>query len=155
MEGLLNTTTIGMSAGIALVVVVSVIVIYYFTKGVVPGASTYIESAPPTSASGIDANTAKFMMFYTTWCPYSKKAQAPWASLKQKMKNTPVKYGGKSIMFEEINADADQGKAALYRIQAYPTFKLETDSKVYEMIGKPEVSNFRAFLISALGQESS
>lgn len=153
MESLLNTSTIGMSAGIALVVVVVVIVVYYYTKGVVPGASTYIESTPPTS-NGMDATTAKFMMFYTTWCPWSKKAQGPWASLKQKMKNTPVKYGGRSIIFEEINAEADEGKAALYTVSAYPTFKLETDTKVYEMIGKPEVSNFRAFLISALGQES-
>lgn len=155
MESLLNTSTIGMSAGIALVVVITAIVIYYYTKGVVPGASTYIESAPPTSSSGIDSTTAKFMMFYTTWCPHSKSAQGPWASFKQKMKNTPFKYGGRSIMFEEINAEADQGKAALYNISAYPTFKLETDSKVYEMIGKPEVSNFRAFLISALGKETS
>jgi thiol-disulfide isomerase/thioredoxin len=154
MESLLNTTTIGMSAGIALVIVVLAISLYYAFRGVVPGASLYVETKPPTS-NGMDANTAKFMMFYTTWCPYSKKAQQPWASFKQMMKNTPKTYGGKSIMFEEINAEADEGKAALYNVQAYPTFKLETDSKVYQMIGKPEPATFRAFLMSALGKESS
>jgi len=154
MESLLNPTTIGMSAGIALVIVALAIGLYYAFKGVVPGASLYV-TTPPITNNGIDDKSAKFMMFYTTWCPYSKSAQKPWTSFKQMLKNNPKTYGGRSIMFEEINAEADEGKAALYRIQAYPTFKLETDSNVYEMIGKPEPNTFRAFLISALGEESS
>ena len=50
-------------------------------------------------------------------------------------------------------AESDKGKSALYKIKAYPTFKLETSEKVYEMKGPPSTASFRAFLISALGEE--
>jgi hypothetical protein len=61
----------------------------------------------------------------------------------------------KKFIFEEINAEADKGKSALYQIKAYPTFKLETSDKVYEMLGPPTVESFRAFLESALGSEKA
>ena len=59
----------------------------------------------------------------------------------------------KLYFLEEINAESDKGKSALYKIKAYPTFKLETSEKVYEMKGPPSTASFRAFLISALGEE--
>lgn len=140
--------------GITLVVVVASIVIYYTVWGVMPGASVMSVTEPPTS-NGMDGNQAKFIFFYTTWCPWSKKAQPPWASLKEIHKNTPKTYGGKTVLFEEVNAESEEGKAAMYGVKAYPTFKLETKDKVYEMLGKPSVPAFRAFLITVLGQESS
>jgi len=150
----MDTTSIVIAVVIALVVVVGSIYGYYASTGIMPGAKLIVEE-PPISNNGIDGDQAKFMFFYTTWCPWSKKAQAPWSSMKELLKNTPKTYGGKSIVFEEINAENDEGKAALYKIQGYPTFKLETSDKVYEMKGKPSVAAFRAFLMSALGQESS
>ena len=56
-------------------------------------------------------------------------------------------------MFEDINAEANKGKAALYKIQAYPTFKLETHNKVVELKAVPDPLNFDAFLVSALGKK--
>jgi thiol-disulfide isomerase/thioredoxin len=150
----MESRNIGIIFGITLVVVVASIVIYYTVWGIMPGASVVSVTAPPTS-NGLDGNQAKFIFFYTTWCPWSKKAQAPWASLKEVMKNTPKTYGGKTVIFEEVNAESEEGKAALYGVKAYPTFKLETNDKVYEMLGKPSVAAFRAFLITVLGQESS
>ena len=151
----MELSNIGMIFGVTLVVVVSAIGIYYLVKGILPGASVGAVTEPPTSTNGLDQNQAKFMFFYTTWCPWSKKAQQPWASLKEVHKNTPKKYGNTTVIFEEVNAENEQGKAALYGIKAYPTFKLETNDKVYEMLGKPSVAAFRAFLITVLGQESS
>jgi len=150
----MDITSIIVAIVIALLVVIGSIYGYYLSTGIMPGSKLIVQE-PPISNNGIDENQAKFMFFYTTWCPWSKKAQAPWSSLKEMLKNTPKTYGGKSIVFEEINAESDQGKTALYKVEAYPTFKLETSTKVYEMKGAPSVAAFRAFLISALGQEST
>ena len=144
-----------MTFGITLALVVAAIVTYYFAWGIMPGASVLSVTEPPMTNNGLDENQAKFMFFYTTWCPWSKKAQQPWASLKEIHKNTPKKYGTTTVLFEEVNAENESGKSALYGIKAYPTFKLETKDKVYEMLGKPSVAAFRAFLITVLGKESS
>jgi thiol-disulfide isomerase/thioredoxin len=148
-------SNIGMIFGLTLVTVVASIVIYYLVWGILPGASVMSVTEPPISNNGLEDKQAKFIFFYTTWCPWSKKAQQPWASLKEVHKNTPKKYGGTSVLFEEVNAESEEGKAALYGVKAYPTFKLETKNKVYEMLGKPSVPAFRAFLITVLGQEST
>ena len=128
------------------------IVLYYVFTGVPPGAKV-IQQAAPLTSNGLEPNQARFMFFYTTWCPHCKHAQQPWASMKELLKNRKYSYGGKEILFEEVNAEGDKGKAALYKINAYPTFKLETTDKMYEMVGKPSTASFRAFLINALGSE--
>jgi thiol-disulfide isomerase/thioredoxin len=147
------------NAGIVFVVtlltVVGGILIYYYVWGIMPGASVVSVTDPPVSTNGLEDSQAKFMFFYTTWCPWSKKAQQPWASLKEVHKNSAKKYGGTTVIFEEVNAESESGKAALYGVKAYPTFKLETKDKVYEMLGRPSVPAFRAFLITVLGQEST
>jgi len=137
---------------IAILVSLTLIGIYYAVTGVAPGARVII-GVPPLTSNGLDQNQAKFMFFYTTWCPHCKNAQQPWASFKEMFKTRTYTYGGKQISFEEINAEGDKGKAALYKISAYPTFKLETSDKLYEMIGPPNSATFRAFLINALGEE--
>jgi thiol-disulfide isomerase/thioredoxin len=136
---------------VSIIVVLGSIGLYYWYTGTPPGARL-IEQEPPV-ANGLDDNQAKFMFFYATWCPYCKHAQQPWASIKQFIKNSGYTYGGKTITFEEINAETDKGKSALYSIQAYPTFKIESASKLYEMSGRPNVANFREFLKKALGDE--
>ena len=151
----MDTKSVGILFIVVLITVVASISIYYGTTGIMPGASVVNVTDPPISSHGVDENQAKFMFFYTTWCPHSKTAETPWSSLKEIHKNTPKKYGGKSVVFEEVNAENEKGKSALYGIKAYPTFKVETNKKVYEMLGKPSVATFRAFLITVLGNESS
>jgi len=136
---------------VSLIVVIGCIGIYYAITGTPPGARI-IEQQPPTS-SGLDDNQANFMFFYATWCPHCKTAQQPWHSMRQLIKNSGYSYGGKTVSFEEINAETDKGKSALYNIQSYPTFKVQTKDKIYEMVGKPSVNNFREFLKKALGDE--
>jgi len=140
-------------AGIALLLVTISILGYYLVTQTWPGSRLLI-SKPPVSGS-VDDNTAKFMFFYTTWCPWSKKAQAPWSSFKEQHKNTQYTYGGKTVVFEDINADSDKGKTALYQIKGYPTFKLETNDKVFEMKGVPTTESFRDFLKKTLGAEKT
>lgn len=139
---------------VSLIVVIVSIGVYYAITGKPPGARV-IEQDVPIPANGLEQNQAKFMFFYTTWCPHCHDAKAPWASFKQMVQNQKYTYGGKEIQFEDINAEADKGRSALYKVTAYPTFKVETNSKVYEMIGKPSSQTFRAFLQSALGPEKA
>ncbi len=140
---------------ISVLVVVAVIIVgYRSATGIWPGSRVIVQQPPESSPKVSDTN-AKFMFFYTTWCPYSDDAKDPWNSFKQMLKNTPKTYGGKTITFEEIDAEAEVGRAALYKVVEYPTFKLQTSDKVYQMLGKPSVAASRAFLISSLGKESS
>jgi thiol-disulfide isomerase/thioredoxin len=141
-------------AGISLLLVTISVLGYYLVTQTWPGSRLLI-SSPPVAHSGIDDDSAKFMFFYTTWCPWSKKAQTPWSSFKEQQKNTRYTYGGKTVTFEEINADSDKGKTALYQIKGYPTFKLETKDKVFEMKGAPTTESFREFLKNALGAEKT
>lgn len=129
-----------------------VIASYRFLVGRYP-ASKFIIEDPPVQHNGLEATQARFMFFYTTWCPWSKKAQEPWESFKQRVKNEKATYGGKTIIFEKINAEADKGKAALYNIKEYPTFKVETIDKVFVLKAIPDPLTFEAFLVGTLGEK--
>lgn len=138
---------------VSLVIVLGAIFAYYAFTGIPPGARV-LEQTPPAD-SGLDDHQANFMFFYASWCPYCRKAQPAWKSLMQVVKNQGLTYGGKTVAFEEVNAEIDKGKTALYGIKAYPTFKLQTSNMLYEMVGPPTVANFREFLTKALGSEKS
>lgn len=148
-----TASSIGTGLMIAIVVVVVSILLYKNVTGIMPGAKLVL-STPSSEPSGLDDNTAKFMFFYTTWCPHSRKAEGPWKSFQQVIKNTPRKYGGMQLEFEDVNAEGQTTKAALYGIKHYPTFKIQTKDSVYEFVGLPTVDNFRQALISTFGQET-
>lgn len=139
---------------IIVVVTFAVIVtIYYFAVGYFPGSKFIIEDPP--SDNGLSDGQAKFMFFYAAWCPWSRKADKVWRSYKQLLKNTKAKFGGKTILFEEINVEHDKGKAALYKIKEYPTFKVETKEKLFRLISIPNASAFDEFLVATLGQKTT
>lgn len=135
---------------VVVIMTVGFVLLYKWNSGIFP-ASKIIVTDPPIEHSGLEPTQAKFMFFYTSWCPHCKTAHAPWNSFKQQLKNTKATYGGNTILFEEINAESNSGKSALYKINAYPTFKVETTKKVIEMKGVADPLTFDQFLISALG----
>jgi thiol-disulfide isomerase/thioredoxin len=136
---------------VSFAVVALFVVIYYVVRGIPPGSRVVIKK--PVASEQITKDQAKFMFFYTTWCPHCKKAQQPWYSFKELLKNREYTYGDKHIIFEEVNCEAERAKAALYQINAYPTFKLETKDDLFEMEGAPNADTFRAFLKKSLGPE--
>ena len=138
---------------VSTIVVLLAIFGYHAYTGILPGAKL-IELTPPVD-SGLDDGQSKFMFFYATWCPHCKTAKTPWHSFQELVKNQGLTYGGKTVVFEEINAEIDKGKTALYNVVAYPTFKLQTKDKLYDMVGAPTVTNFREFLKKALGSEKA
>lgn len=152
----MDTEQIGTIFLIVVLTVVSSIGIYYAVTGIIPGASVItVEDAPLVTATGLDKGQYKFMFFYAAWCPYSKAAEDAWSSLKQDYKNSPQTYGNKNIIFEDVDGDSQKSKMALYNITKFPTFKFQMDDKVYEMLGKPTVSNFQAFIKTVLAKKSS
>ena len=135
---------------VVLIMTSAFVFVYKWRSGIYP-ASKVIVTDPPIEHSGLEPTQAKFMFFYTSWCPHCKTAHAPWNSFKQQLKNNKATYGGYKVIFEDINAEVDVGKSALYKINAYPTFKVETTKKVTEMKGVPDPLTFDQFLINALG----
>jgi thiol-disulfide isomerase/thioredoxin len=129
-----------------------IVTIYYFAFGYFPGSKFIMEEVP--AENDLSDSQARFMFFYASWCPWSRKADKVWRSFKQHLKNTKAKYGGKTVLFEEINVEQDKGKAALYNIKEYPTFKLETKKKVYRLITVPNDVAFDKFLVSTLGEKT-
>lgn len=144
---------------ISTIVVLVVILGLRAYTGIWPGAKI-IQQKPvaedkPTPDTLTEPGIVKFMFFFASWCPHCKDAEPEVASLKQLVDTNNYTYGGHRVIFENVNAYADKGKAALYKIKAYPTIKIETAEKMYEMTGKPTVANFRAFMVAALGPEKS
>lgn len=137
-----------------LIIFCLVVLGWKYLKGYYPGSSYVIED-PPITKNGLEPEQAKFMFFYTTWCPWSRLAKEKWSSFKQLMKNNPGKYGKYTLLFEDIDCEANKGKAALYSVNAYPTFKLITSEKTYVMQGTPDPKTFDLFLTAVLGQKSS
>ncbi len=142
-----------LTVGIVVVVFIVIIMIYRLTAGFYPGSKFILED-PPIAHNGLDPDKARFMLFFTTWCPWSVKARKAWDTFKQEMKNKPAKYGGKTIIFEEVDCESDKGKAALYKVKEYPTIKLETTDKLYILKAIPAVETFEEFL-GVLGEKAS
>jgi thiol-disulfide isomerase/thioredoxin len=155
MENFYTRHFVRMIETVIIVVLTFIIVIasYRLIAGYYPGSKFIIED-PPIEHNGLDEGQARFMFFYTSWCPWSRKAWKPWKSFKQMMKNNPAKYGGKTIIFEEINAEADKGKASLYNVKEYPTFKVEITTKVFKLEGVPDPATFDIFLSGTLGEKT-
>ena len=139
---------------VSLITVILFVLIYYSIRGIPPGAKMITQDIPAFSDK-VDTNHANLMFFWTSWCPHCKHAQQPWKSLQQVIKTGKYTYGGKNILYDSVNAEADIGKADMYNIKAYPTIKLQTNDKVYEMVGPVTTSNLREFLKKALGSEKS
>jgi hypothetical protein len=92
-------------------------------------------------------------MFYTTWCPWSKKGKAQWDAFKVELERFPVTYGGKSVTLEDIDGDVHRDMIRDYKITEYPTFRLVHAKGEVRMEGYPSPAKFRDFLTKNLGTE--
>jgi thiol-disulfide isomerase/thioredoxin len=136
------------AAGITLAILIIFVGFYWAFRGFPPASRVVLSELPKQRKN---TNEASFYFFYTTWCPYSKEAKPKIESLRDFV--VDYTYGGNNILVELINCDVDRKKCELYKIDAYPTYKLETSNNLYTYDGPPDVSVFREFLVSALGPE--
>lgn len=136
------------AAGYTLAFLIIFVGFYWAFRGFPPASRVVIQELPK-QRKGI--SEATFYFFYTNWCPYSQEAKPVVESLKDSI--VDYTYGGKSVIVEMVNCDVDKNKCQIYKIDAYPFYKLETSSNLYTYDGPAKVSVFKEFLVSALGPE--
>jgi len=139
------------AAGITVGLVAVFLVAYWAFRGFLPG-SRVIEQ-PLVAPSDLDGSTARFRFFYVNWCPYSREALEKIKDLESLL--AQLSYGGKRVVVELIDCETQKDECALYKVDAYPTYKLETSVKMFEYVGPASIAAYRAFLVSALGKEVS
>jgi thiol-disulfide isomerase/thioredoxin len=113
-------------------------------------------SGSGTSGSGSGTHTSgspRFLMFYATWCPWSKKGKAQYDAFKKELERFPVTFGGQTVTLEDIDGDIHRDMIRDYKITEYPTFKLVSKSGEVTMEGYPSPAKFRDFLTKNLGAE--
>lgn len=96
---------------------------------------------------------ANLYFFYTDWCGWSKKAMPEWEKLESKLRETPV-FGTTTVKAIRVNADKDRATTELYDVEAYPTIKLESSSRLYDYQGIPTTEGLLKFLRGSFGEES-
>jgi thiol-disulfide isomerase/thioredoxin len=67
----------------------------------------------------------QLMLFYASWCPYSKSTLKQWYSYKENYK------GNYNLSFVEIDCDKYTDLADNYNIDSYPTIILLKDDQKY------------------------
>ena len=109
-----------------------------------------------SSQSGSGTHTSgspRFLMFYATWCPWSKKGKAQYDAFKKELERFPVTFGGQTVTLEDIDGDVHKDMIRDYKITEYPTFKIVSKSGEVTMEGYPSPAKFRDFLTKTLGAE--
>ena len=120
------------------------------------GSASAATDAPAGQTQQAGTHTSgnpRFLMFYATWCPWSKKGKAQWDAFKVELERFPVTYGGKSVTLEDIDGDVHRDMIRDYKISEYPTFRLVHAKGEVGMEGYPSPAKFRDFLTKNLGTE--
>lgn len=132
---------------VAIAFIAYTVYLNYLPK-VSPAASTVSGS----TVSGVPAST-KLMFFFSTWCPWSKKARPQWDAFRDDLAVHPMTYGGKTVKLEEYDGDVNPNRLKDYGVTGYPTIVLTTPSGDTTLKSPPTKDSIRAFLISTLGEE--
>ena len=87
---------------------------------------------------------ADIYYFYTTWCPYCKKARPEWDAFKDEYKDKTVK--GWKINFIEIDCEEQDEVASKFGVNEYPTIKLIRNDQIIEYDAKPKAETLMEFI---------
>lgn len=137
------------AAAFTIFVCVVFVVTYWAFRGFLPGSK--VVEMPLPAPNELDGVTAKFKLFHVTWCPYSKEAFEAMENFRGVAEQHT--YGGKHVVLDFIDCDKKKSECSLFKIDAYPTYKLETSIKMFEYIGPPTLVAYDEFLVSALGKK--
>jgi thiol-disulfide isomerase/thioredoxin len=137
------------AGGFTLAVLVLFVGVYWLVRGFPPASRMVLQESPTTVA--VDPGKAHLLFFFTKWCPYSQEAQPAVKSLEAVVDD--YTYGGKVVDIQYINCESDKKTCSKYKVDSYPSYKLQTTSTTYEYLGPPKMEVLREFLVSALGPE--
>jgi thiol-disulfide isomerase/thioredoxin len=82
--------------------------------------------------------------FYTSWCPYCKRARVEWDKVKKEW-NGKVN-NGYTMYFKEMDCDANEAECTRYNITKYPTIKLVKDDMVVDFDANPTIDSLTRFI---------
>jgi len=85
--------------------------------------------------------------FFTSWCPYCKKARVEWDKFKLEWNAKSI--DGYTLKFQEIDCDINESLATKYNVTNYPTIKLIKDDIVIDYDAKPSVDSLTRFLTTS------
>ena len=90
----------------------------------------------------------EMIYFYTTWCPYCKRARPEWDSFKEEWAGK--KINGYLITFTEVDCDMNEASANKYDVKSYPTIKLVKEGEVYDFDARPTTDSLTQFAVTMI-----
>ena len=97
-----------------------------------------------------EGNDIDIYYFYTTWCPYCKKAKPEWDRFKNNITENQIYNRKYNINFFEVDADKQIDLAKQYKVEAYPTIKLIKNNKTNNYDAKPDSNHLMEFFRGSL-----
>jgi len=95
-------------------------------------------------------NNITIYFFYTTWCPYCKKARIEWNKFKKEIEDNSLLQQTFNITFKEIDCDKNADLAKKFNVEGYPTIKLEKNNKIFNYDAKPNAHHLMEFFNGSL-----
>lgn len=95
-------------------------------------------------------NNIVVYFFYTTWCPYCKKARIEWDKFKKEIEENNLLQQTFNITFKEIDCDKNSDLAKKFNVEGYPTIKMEKNNKIFNYDAKPSASHLMEFFNGSL-----
>lgn len=99
-------------------------------------------------------DVAKLYLFYTEWCPHSKKALPIFQSVKEQHDNKPI--NDMLVTFHEINGESGEKELTDFedlhnvKIDGYPSIYLIKGDQVIEYDAETTESTLKEFLNTTL-----
>jgi|TARA_R110002074_G_scaffold2138_4_gene12540 thiol-disulfide isomerase/thioredoxin len=95
-------------------------------------------------------NKLNVYFFYTNWCPYCKKARPEWNKFIKDVENHKLLVQNFDVNFIEVDAEKDTHLAKEFKIDAYPSIKIEKNGNIYNYDAKPDSKHLMEFFKGSL-----
>jgi len=99
-------------------------------------------------------DVAKLYLFYTEWCPHSKKALPVFKSVKEQHNNKPI--NDTLVTFHEINGESNESELSDFeqlhnvKVEGYPSIYLIKGDQVIEYDAETTEPTLNEFLNTTL-----
>lgn len=107
-------------------------------------------SSPPKRE--VKPNEARLYFFFTNWCGFSKKAMPEWDKIEKKLQESEI-FGKTHVTAVRVDCEQDKATCDLYKIEGYPTVKLETQDALSDLPGPVKYEGLLQFVRQTLGKE--
>ena len=84
--------------------------------------------------------------FGTSWCPHCISAKPIWTEFVEENKDKV--FNGKRVNFVEVDCDKETELANKYKVEGFPTIKLDKGSEIIEFKSNPTKETLLEFLNS-------